>query len=75
MMECETITRRWGNSLGITLPKDIIEKENIQENEKIKVLILKKNQTLKKTFGMVKGKFNKNTKKIKEELKSELYNA
>ena len=75
MMECETITRKWGNSLGITLPKNVIEAENIQEHETIKILILKQDQTLKKTFGMVKGKFVKDTKKIKDELRSELYNA
>lgn len=74
-MECETITRKWGNSLGVTLPKELIEGENIQEHEKIKLLVIKENQTLKNTFGMVKGKLKKNTQKIKSEIKSELHDA
>lgn len=74
-MECETITRKWGNSLGITLPKEVVEEENIKENEKITILILKKRDTLKRTFGMLKGKMKKSTQKIKDELKRELYHA
>ncbi len=71
-MEYETITRKWGNSLGITLPRDIVEKENIKENEKLSILILKKSRTLSDTFGIIKTK--KSAQKIKDELKKELYN-
>lgn len=74
-MECETITRKWGNSLGIILPKEVVEKENIKENEKIRVFIFKKKDTLKKTFGMLKSKMKKSTQQIKDELRKELYNA
>ena len=74
MMECETTTRKWGNSLGITLPKSMIEEGHIKENEKIKVLIMRQSDTLRKTFGMVKG-LKKSTQKIKDELRDELYNA
>lgn len=74
MIECETTTRKWGNSLGITLPKEVVEQEHIQENEKIKVLILKDSRALKKTFGMVRGKWRKSTQAIKDELRKELYN-
>tara|TARA_Y100000034_G_C6749587_1_gene333095 strand:+ start:186 stop:410 length:225 start_codon:yes stop_codon:yes gene_type:complete len=74
-MEFETVARKWGNSLGLTLPKNVIEEVNIQEHEKIKLLVIKENKTLKNTFGMVKGKLKKNTQKIKSEIKSELHNA
>ncbi len=73
-MECETITRKWGNSLGITLPKEIVEEQNLKENEKIIVLVIKKNSTLKKTFGMLKGKLKKSAQQMKDELRKELYN-
>ena len=52
MIECETVTRKWGNSIGITLPKN----EDIKENEKVHVLILKQKTVLKETFGLGKGK-------------------
>ncbi len=74
MIEVETITRKWGNSIGITLPKDELEKEEITENEPVLVLVIKQNQTPKSTFGMFKGKIPKSTQQIKDELKKELYN-
>lgn len=75
MIECETITRKWGNSLGVTLPKEVIEKAQIKEHEEISILILKQDQTLRKTFGMAKGKWKKDAQKIKDELRAELHNA
>ncbi len=57
MIECDTVTRKWGNSIGVTIPKDVLDKEHIKEDEKIKIIIIKPNQALKKTFGMLKGKF------------------
>jgi len=74
MIEVETITRKWGNSIGITLPKDELEKEEITENEPVLVLVIKQNQTPKSTFGMFKNKIHKSTQQIKDELKKELYN-
>lgn len=74
MIECETMTRKWGNSVGITLPKELTKAANIKEHEKIRILILKQNNTLKKTFGMLKGKWDKPTQKIKDEIRAELYN-
>ena len=72
MIECETITRKWGNSIGITLPKEFLENEGIKEDQKIKVLIIKPNQVLKKSFGRLSKKLD--TQKIKNELKKEFYN-
>ena len=75
MLECETVIRKWGNSLGVTLPKEMIEKGAIKEHEKIRILVLKQGNILKKTFGMTKGKWKKSAQNIKNELRSELYNA
>ena len=75
MIECEATTRKWGNSLGITLPKELVEAQHLHENEKIKVLIMKQNHTFQKSFGMFKDKLgNKSTQQIKDELRAELYN-
>ncbi len=74
MIECETITRRWGNSIGITLPKEIVEMEHLKEDEKITILILKQRPSIKDTFGMLRGKLNKSAQQIKDEARAELYN-
>ena len=74
MIECETTTRKWGNSLGITLPKEVVKDAHIKEHEKIRILIIKQNKTLEKTFGMAK-KWGKSAQKIKDEIRAELHNA
>ncbi len=40
-MEAEARARRWGDSLGFIIPKDIVEKENIKPNSKVKFKIIK----------------------------------
>lgn len=70
----ETKVKRWGNSFGIIIPSEEVRRNNIEENEDIKVLIVKDSKkVLKKTFGLLKGKLTKPTQQIKDELRRELY--
>ncbi|GEM_PF-506893 len=39
MMECEVTVKKWGNSLGIILPKKWAEKGRISPEDKVKVVI------------------------------------
>ena len=73
MIECEGTLRKWGNSFGITISKEIAEKENIKEDEKIRFMILKDNRVLKDTFGMAKNKWKKSAQEIKDQARKELY--
>ncbi|MCX6798488.1 MAG: AbrB/MazE/SpoVT family DNA-binding domain-containing protein [Candidatus Diapherotrites archaeon] len=34
-VEVEVVVRRWGNSLGVTLPKGFVDKQRIKENERL----------------------------------------
>ena len=52
-MAIEATVRRWGNSLGVVLPKEFIESHGIEENEKIVVEVVKE-ADLKKVFGSQK---------------------
>ncbi len=54
-MEVICKPRRWGNSLGVTLPKEIVEKEKIKEGEEIIVEVRKKKVDLNEFFGRLKG--------------------
>lgn len=71
MITAETTTkpRKWGNSLGITIPKEIVEKENITTKDELVVNIRKKrnNEDIKKLFG--KFKFKQNTQSIKDDMR------
>jgi antitoxin component of MazEF toxin-antitoxin module len=67
MIEFRAIPRKWGNSIGITLPNDIVEEGNIKTEKEIDVLIVEKKVNLKKIFGSLKLK--ESTQKIKEKMK------
>lgn len=72
MKEFETKPKKWGNSLGITIPKEIVEEAGIKEGKKIKVFIREgKRNVLKETFGTIK--FKKTAQQMKNELREELY--
>lgn len=69
----ETEAKKWGNSLGVIIPREIAEKEHIKESEKVKFLIIRdSSKTLKETFGIAKGKIKKSAQQIKDELREEL---
>ena len=59
--------KKWGNSLGIILPNEIIKSKGIVENEIIEIEIKKKNEPLKKLFGSLIRKIS--TQIIKDEIK------
>ena len=65
MLEVEAKVRKWGRSFGVVIPKDKIKEEGIKENETIKLLIAKKTNVLKETFGTMK--FKRSTQEILDE--------
>ena len=65
MMEVEAKVRKWGRSFGIVIPKDKIKKEGIRENETVRLLIGKKTNVLRETFGTMKLK--RSTQEILDE--------
>ncbi len=67
MTEIEVVARKWGNSLGITIPSEIVEEEHLSENQLIKVEI-KPAFDLTKLRGLVK--FSKSTQQLKEEMRA-----
>ena len=68
MTVLKTTAKKWGNSLGILLPKKI----GIRENEEIEVRIRQKKRiiTAGDIFGLIKQK--RSTKEELEELNKEL---
>ena len=67
MEQFEAVTKKWGNSLGITIPAEIIKDEKIKPNEKVNVLIFKDSKrTFKNVFGTMKLKMP--TQKAMEEI-------
>lgn len=75
-MQIETTTRRWGNSLGIILPKDFVRKKNLNENMKIRVEVTtdKDINGIDEIFGMIKRK-KISSQKIKDLTRKEEFEA
>ena len=73
MCELEGRIRKWGNSsLALIIPKDIVEKEKLKANQKLKAIILRQDNTLPRTFGRIK-KWKKSTEQIMREIDRELW--
>ena len=67
MAELETITRKWGNSLGITIPKNVVEEEHLREDQKVLVEI-KPVVDFRPLRGL--GHFKKSAQELKDEMRA-----
>jgi len=70
----DVFVKKWGNSLGAVLPNSIVQKDNLKENDKIRIFVVKKSDVLKKTFGKLKGKIKQSSQEMKDEFRKKLYN-
>jgi len=64
----KSIARKWGNSLGVVIPLNVIQRENLKENTEVTLKIVKKSP-FEELFGSVK--FKRPAKEIVKELKKE----
>lgn len=69
-MAIEVKTKKWGNSIGIIIPSEAVERLNIKPEERIIVEIEKKSNVLKEMFGT--GKSRKTAKQMVDEARKEL---
>ena len=68
MIEAKLKIKKWGNSLGIILPTNIVRKKNLKEGSTIEFLVPEgKNVDLEKVFGTFK--FKKSAQQMKDEMK------
>ena len=65
--------KKWGNSLGIIIPKNVLDNENIEEGSEIEISVRSKNKTkVKDIFGILKGKLKRDTDVVLAEVDKEL---
>ncbi|HLC55167.1 MAG TPA: AbrB/MazE/SpoVT family DNA-binding domain-containing protein [Candidatus Nanoarchaeia archaeon] len=67
-MEVETVAKKWGSSIGVILPKSLVEARKIKENDRIIVEIRSKKVKAGELFGILK-EWKKPTQEIKNEMK------
>lgn len=68
MVEVLATARRWGNSIGVIIPKDIAEKQGIEEGEEV-ILEIKRKRLAKEFFGMLSG-WKKSPQQLKDEARA-----
>ena len=71
-MEIEGKTKKWGTSLAFVIPKETAKKSNLKSNQRLRVLIIEEDNTLKETFGMLRG-WKKPTEQIMREIDKDLW--
>ena len=67
-MEVKVRAKRWGSSIGVIIPKEVIEAKRIRENDEIIVEV--KNRPLAgEFFGRLKGKLRESGQELKDEMR------
>lgn len=69
-MSVEVKLRKWGNSIGLVLPKEYSKSQNLKVNQVVRVNVVKESD-LSNVYGMLKGKINVSSQKFKDELRKE----
>jgi len=72
MRAFETIPKKWGNSLGVTIPKEIVDSERLFPGKKVRVFVVSdQSDKLRRIFGSLKLKMP--TQKAMEEIDREYH--
>jgi len=56
-MATEVVIKKWGNSLGVILPKELVEEKGLKENKKVVLNVVKK-ANLSADFGSLERKLS-----------------
>lgn len=73
MVQMKVRVRRWGNSMGVIIPKEIIASEKMKEGDEIELALLRDSTGLfNSLWGSGKGT-KKSAQQIKDGLRRELY--
>ena len=74
MEQIKTKVKKWGNSFGIVIPKEIINREGLKEEKEVFITIQQKRYTtVGDIMGILKRKSKKSTQKIMDEIDKELW--
>lgn len=66
MSEVVVTARKWGNSIGVTFPAELVEREMIRPNDRV-VVIVKRARPIKELFGTLKTR--KSTAELMREVR------
>lgn len=65
-MEIKAITRKWGNSIAVVIPNEVVQRERIREDQEIVITLERKRPKAGVLFGFLKD-WKKSAQEIKDE--------
>jgi len=65
MTDLVAVARKWGNSIGVTFSKELVEKQRIKPNDRI-VISVRKAKRIESLFGTLKTKKSAQARRSKE---------
>ncbi len=69
-MAIEVMIKKWGNSMGVILPSELVEKKHLKENSKILIEVVKE-ADFRGIFGSLKGKTKMSGQEFKNMVREE----
>lgn len=72
MVHMQGVVKKWGNAYGILIPKSVLKKAGLKEEQKVDIDIRPKNATARRLFGMFKD-FPLTGQQVKDQAREELY--
>lgn len=73
MQTFQAAPKKWGNSLGVIIPKDILEAEGVKEGEEIEISVIKRKQSAIWELAGTLDDQNMSAKEITDAIDEELY--
>lgn len=67
-----TKTRKWGNSIGVRIPANIVDELHLKEDQEIEITINPSGNLLREMFGAGKGKTKKTTEQMIKETRKDI---
>lgn len=67
MVEVEAVAKKWGNSIAVVIPKEVVEEEHIKIKDKV-TLNVNKAHTAREILGLIPAKrWKRSTQELKDE--------
>ena len=68
-MEIRTVTRKWGNSIAVVIPKQLVQRERIREDQEVRITLEREKPTSALLFGKFPRASKETVQKIKDQIR------
>ena len=65
-MEIKTVAKKWGSSIGVILPKSVVDSKKISENDEL-IIEIKNKPIAGEFFGRFKGRITESAQELKDD--------